>query len=101
MYRRTSKAKKIFSRNGLLSRLPFVLAVIGGGAIISLMKIKEIDQLLVSLVAVSFIILYALSVMMVPALRLREDQLGDNCYYLGFLYTLGSGLCIARIFWNK
>jgi methyl-accepting chemotaxis protein len=26
----------------------------------------------------------------VPVLRIREDQLGDNCYYLGFLFTLAS-----------
>ncbi len=90
MNRRTSKAKKILSPNGLLSRLPFMLAVIVGGAIISVMKIYDVSQIVVSLVAVLFIILYALSVTMIPALRLREDQLGDNCYYLGFLYTLGS-----------
>lgn len=90
MARKSIRAKRIMTRNDWLPRLPFIIAVFVGGLIISLLKIKEIDQIYVSLIAVIFMITYALSVMLVPSLRLREDQLGDNCYYLGFLYTLGS-----------
>lgn len=90
MNRRASKAKILMSRNDFLSRLPFMVAVAVGGGILCLMKYSAIHQLYVSFVAILFIVLYALSVILVPSLRLREDQLGDNCYYLGFLYTLGS-----------
>lgn len=81
---------KVLRRNDLLTRLPFIAAVIGGGIILSILKQFHVNQLLVSFFAVLFIVIYAISVITVPVLRLREDQLGDNCYYLGFLYTLGS-----------
>lgn len=98
MTRRHFKSRRRISQNELLTRLPFIIAVIVGGGVLSVLKLYNVQQLIVSLVAIIFIILYAISVIMVPTLRLREDQLGDNCYYLGFLYTLGSLVWALRSF---
>jgi hypothetical protein len=72
------------------ARIPFVIAAVTGGAAIVAMKYYGIDQAPVTLIACALIILYALLVNSIAILRVREDQLADNCYYLGFLYTLTS-----------
>ncbi|MGJ0622242.1 MAG: hypothetical protein ACR65Z_16260 [Methylocystis sp.] len=46
------------------------------------------------MVACGLIIAYPFLVHNIRTLRIREDQIADNCYYLGFLYTLVS-LCSA------
>lgn len=43
---------------------------------------------------VAILLLYLLSALLYRRFRLRFDQLGDNCYYLGFLFTL-TALSIA------
>ncbi len=53
-----------------------------------LLKSFHIHQAWVTATAIVLIVSYAAIVHFVPRLRLREDQLGDNCYYLGFLFTL-------------
>lgn len=47
------------------------------------------DQLAVTLCPVGLMFFYAL-LLRAPGLRLRDDQSGDNLYYLGFLFTLTS-----------
>lgn len=87
----TKYHRKIFSENEhLLSRVPFIFFVIVGAIVLSIMKMNNISQTLVSSASVSLIVLYAMVVWFTPILRLREDNIGDNCYYLGFIYTLGS-----------
>jgi len=54
------------------------------------LKYFAIDQVYVTATACAIIVAYWVIVATVPALRIREDQLGDNCYYLGFLFTLAS-----------
>jgi len=71
-----------------LARIPFLIFALGGMLGILALKWYEFDQVLISGVAVALIIVYAIIVAWTPQLRIREDQLGDNCYYLGFLYTL-------------
>ena len=71
-----------------LARIPFLIFALGGMIGIPALKWYEFDQIVVSGVAIALIIVYAIIVYWVPNLRIREDQLGDNCYYLGFLYTL-------------
>jgi hypothetical protein len=67
----------------------FVLLVLGVAAIPGL-KHLGFDQLVVTAVLVGFILVYAASIIAVPRFRLGSDQAADNCYYLGFLYTLTS-----------
>jgi methyl-accepting chemotaxis protein len=73
-----------------LSRAPFLIAALIGGASLVAMKLLEIDQLYITATACAIIVAYWAIVAAAPLLRIREDQLGDNCYYLGFLFTLAS-----------
>jgi hypothetical protein len=70
------------------SRWPFAVTAVAGGALLLLLKLVHIHQAWVTATAIVLIVAYAAVVHSVPRLRLREDQLGDNCYYLGFLFTL-------------
>ena len=79
------------------SRVPFALAGLGGGALLILLKLSGIGQVWVTITAMALIVLYAAAVQFVALLRIREDQLADNCYYLGFLYTLVS---LAYALWD-
>lgn len=72
------------------ARVPFAVAAIGGAIGLLTLKLLGADQFVVTLTAVAFMLLYCTIVAWTPLLRLREDQLADNCYYLGFLYTLFS-----------
>jgi hypothetical protein len=76
------------------SRIPFVLFAFGGGALIVGLKLHGWEQVWVTSAACALIVAYGVVVLAIPILRIREDQLGDNTYYLGFLYTLVS-LCLA------
>ena len=67
----------------------FIFFAAGSGGII-LLKGEGLDQFVVTSVPIAVLLFYALAVGLVPALRLPEDQAGDNCYYLGFLFTLVS-----------
>ena len=66
----------------------FVLA--GGAVTIFLFKQADYSQVIVTAIPCSLLLFYAAIVRFVPYYRLREDQAGDNCYYLGFLFTLFS-----------
>jgi hypothetical protein len=73
-----------------LSRMPFLAAALLGGFALVALKYFAIDQVYITTTACAIIVAYWAIVATVPALRIREDQLGDNCYYLGFLFTLAS-----------
>lgn len=73
-----------------LARIPFIVAAVGGAAILVSLKLFGAAQIWVTSIAILLMLIYALGVSLIPNLRLREDLLGDNCYYLGFLYTLFS-----------
>lgn len=72
------------------SPLLFLVFVIAGGAYILSAKFGGFPPLAVTAVPVLVMVLYALAVALVPRLRLRPDQAGDNLYYMGFLFTLTS-----------
>ncbi|MBI2254752.1 MAG: hypothetical protein HYU58_09050 [Proteobacteria bacterium] len=72
------------------ARIPFLAAVAAGAAGMYLMKAYGFSQVQVTVFACAMILGYALLVAATPVLRIRDDQLADNCYYLGFLYTLMS-----------
>ena len=62
--------------------------VVGIGYIVGA-KHWGLNQVLVTAGPVAVMLLYAV-LLRTPAFRLRDDQSGDNLYYLGFLYTLTS-----------
>ncbi len=80
-------------RNRVSSRfdhwLFFIVFVIGSGGIITLRE-RGYEQWIITSFAVVLMLVYALYVAGTRRYLLREDQAGDNLYYLGFLYTLVS-----------
>src|ERR1700736_194378 len=64
--------------------------VAAGCAYIVLAKLKGVDQFFVTFVPVAIMLTYALAIYLARSLRLRDDQSGDNLYYMGFLFTLTS-----------
>lgn len=67
----------------------FAFVVVGCGYIIAA-KFLLLSPFLVTSVPVVIMLAYAGMVKFLPLVRLRDDQAGDNLYYLGFLYTLTS-----------
>jgi hypothetical protein len=84
------RARREKGRFVWLSRAPFLIATLCGGGSLVTMKLLGFDQLYITVAACTIIVAYWAIVATVPLLRIREDQLGDNCYYLGFLFTLAS-----------
>jgi hypothetical protein len=62
---------------------------VGCGYII-LAKLAAIEPFYVTFVPVGTMLAYALLIYLARNLRLRDDQSGDNLYYMGFLFTLTS-----------
>ena len=89
-YASDERARREKNRFVWVSRAPFLIAALCGGGSLVAMKLLGLDQLTITATACAIIIAYWAIVAAVPVLRIREDQLGDNCYYLGFLFTLAS-----------
>jgi len=64
-----------------------VVALIGAVAIAAL-KLRGVDQLVVTAVPVALLLIYVALISLNTRFRLRLDQAGDNAYYLGFIFTL-------------
>jgi hypothetical protein len=88
-----------FGHGGLLARAAdspqagpavFTLFVIAGSAYIVVAKLGGIEQIYVTFVPVAIMLGYALLIYLARNFRLRDDQAGDNLYYMGFLFTLTS-----------
>src|SRR6266852_3401074 len=75
---------------GLLSGLVFFAVVVAGSGYIVFSKLHDFSAFSVTAVPVLIMIGYALSVGVARLFRLRDDQSGDNLYYMGFLFTLTS-----------
>ncbi|MBA4751338.1 MAG: hypothetical protein H2055_03805 [Sphingopyxis sp.] len=71
-------------------RWAFLLFATGGSVAIWLAKRFGVDAILVAGGAMMVMLAYAAVVSLGPKLKLRADQLGDNCYYLGLVFTLAS-----------
>ena len=68
-----------------------LLGVAGAGvARIVTSKALGIETVWVAIGAVLLMFIYALVIGRAGTGRLRADQAGDNCYYLGLIYTLSS-----------
>jgi ABC-type transporter Mla subunit MlaD len=72
------------------SAVVFLLFVAAGCAYIVLAKFAGIGPFYVTFVPVGTMLAYALLIYSARGLRLRDDQSGDNLYYMGFLFTLTS-----------
>ena len=68
----------------------FMVFVALGCAYIILAKLAVVRQFYVTFVPVGIMLAYALLILLARNLRLRDDQSGDNFYYMGFLFTLTS-----------
>lgn len=68
----------------------FGLMAFTGFILIFLFKQRGFDANLIAALAVSAMIVYGAAAYRLPAIGLRPDRLGDNFYYLGFIYTLAS-----------
>ncbi len=75
---------------GIISGLLFFAVVLMGCAYIVTSKLHALNALYVTLVPVAMMIGYALLLGFARLFRLRDDQSGDNLYYMGFLFTLTS-----------
>jgi ElaB/YqjD/DUF883 family membrane-anchored ribosome-binding protein len=75
---------------GLLSGLLFFTVVLLGSGYIVFAKLHEFNASTVTAVPVLIMIGYAITLGVARLFRLRDDQSGDNLYYMGFLFTLTS-----------
>jgi len=75
---------------GLLGGVLFFGVVFAGCAYIVVSKINGFAALYVTLIPVLIMIAYAALLGLGRLVRLRDDQSGDNLYYMGFLFTLTS-----------
>lgn len=67
----------------------FILFAIGATSI-WMLKSFGLSQFIVTAVPVGLMGLYVVVALVTERYRIREDRVGDNIYYLGFLYTLTS-----------
>jgi hypothetical protein len=74
---------------GLLNGLVFFAVVVAGSGYIILSKLNDFGAFAVTSVPVLIMIGYAV-LLGARLFRLRDDQSGDNLYYMGFLFTLTS-----------
>lgn len=81
----------------ILPKSLFIVFTVIGAAAIWTMKGFHLPTLLVVLVPIAFIITYCLLASTVKLFQIKEEQIGDNSYYLGFLYTLSS---LSYALWN-
>lgn len=75
---------------GLLSGILFFTVVLIGSGYIVFAKLYALSAFLVTSVPVLIMITYAALLGIARLFRLRDDQSGDNLYYMGFLFTLTS-----------
>lgn len=68
----------------------FVAIAVVGSFVNLFVKVYLGDALLIILTPVAFLLLYAGLSWQTKTFRLREDRIGDNLYYLGFIFTLVS-----------
>jgi hypothetical protein len=67
-----------------------VFALAGFLAIVFLKTETNLDSKLIAALSVCGMVLYGVIAWRLPTVQIRPDRLGDNFYYLGFIYTLAS-----------
>lgn len=89
MTQRITYTDKLQDR-GFIDQWGFLVFCVLGFAGIILAKHLKIDVVWVAAGACATMLLYAVIIGRAGTGRLRADQAGDNCYYLGLIYTLSS-----------
>jgi predicted nucleic acid-binding Zn-ribbon protein len=85
-------------RRHALDRGILFLFLIGGSASIVALKLSPVPIEFRIGIPVGLIVAYALLTISRTRFRLRYDQAGDNCYYMGFIFTLVSlGIALYQI----
>lgn len=81
-----------------LDRGVLFLFLIGGSAAIIALKLLPVPIEYRIGIPIALIVAYALLTISRTRFRLRYDQAGDNCYYMGFIFTLVSlGVALYQI----
>ncbi|MGO9360771.1 MAG: hypothetical protein ACLP1D_24380 [Xanthobacteraceae bacterium] len=75
---------------GLLNGLLYFAVVLVGCGYILFSKLYGFGAFFVTAIPIVVMLCYALLLLFARPLRLRDDQSGDNLYYMGFLFTLTS-----------
>jgi len=88
-YRGPGNGGEVDSTSGV-GALVFMVFVAAGSAYIIAAKLGSVNRTYVTLVPVAIMLGYAFLIWSARGLRLRDDQAGDNLYYMGFLFTLTS-----------
>ena len=86
---RSTRIHGVSTRDGL-DRLAFILAFVAGTVGSIILKMIGIHPFGVAGFAATILCGYALLSWLSGKLMLEPEVLGDNCYYLGFLFTLAS-----------
>lgn len=91
---RLERAARMVPRRRFFSDMPdkglfALVAVVGFGGILVL-KLKQFDADYVAAGAVALMLIYGFAAFQFRRVRMRPDRLGDNFYYLGFVFTLAS-----------
>ena len=68
----------------------FFVFSVAGAVYILVAKFMGLGAVWVTSIPVLLMAIYALAIILVRRLRLRDDQTGDNFYYMGFIFTLTS-----------
>lgn len=79
-----------FDRNLISDKSAFIGTFALGLIFVLISKWVGAHQAVSTLIVVALMIGYAVLVHNFSSLKLRPDQVGDNCYYLGLLFTLTS-----------
>lgn len=74
----------------LSERFAFVMTFLVGAVGIIALKALSVNPYIVAGFAAGMIAAYVLFAMVVGRLQIEPELIGDNCYYLGFLFTLTS-----------
>lgn len=91
--------RDLLEDRGWIDRWGFLLFAFGGAAAILVGKSVGVAAIPVAAGAAIAMVAYAYVVQTSGTGRLRADQAGDNCYYLGLIYTLVS-LAYAIFFFD-
>ena len=91
---RLEHAAKMVPRRRFFSDMPdkglFAIVAVIGFAGILILKVKQFDADYVAAGAVALMLVYGFAAFQFRRVRMRPDRLGDNFYYLGFIFTLAS-----------
>lgn len=80
--------RRQFTRN-VGKFLFFATFAAGAGGIVAL-ELLGVDKAQAMLACCALMLVYAFIAYLLPGAKVRADQIGDNCYYLGLLFTLTS-----------